>query len=113
VLKSLGTNTRAEGYILEAKESFERARTLAHEQKALQLEGRALRGLGDVARVQHQFAEAERFYSEAATIAANLGTPTERCAILHRQGELYQIQGKNREAIAAWLQGDIQDRSVA
>jgi len=112
VLNSLGANTLAEGHILEAKESFEHARTLAHEQKALQLEGRALRGLGDVARVQHQFAEAERFYSEAATIAANLGTPAERCAILHRQGELYQIQGKYREALAAWFQGYIQDRRV-
>ena len=112
VLNSLGANTFAEGQILEAKEYFEHARALAHEQKALQLEGRALRGLGDVARVQHQFAEAERFYSEAATIAANLGTPAERCAILHRQGELYQNQGKLREALAAWVQAYVQDRRV-
>jgi tetratricopeptide (TPR) repeat protein len=112
VLNSLGANTLAEGHILEAKESFEHARALAHEQKALQLEGRALRGLGDVSRVQHQFAEAERFYNEAATIAANLGTPAERCAILHRQGELYQNQGKYREALAAWIQAFAQDRRV-
>jgi tetratricopeptide (TPR) repeat protein len=112
VLNSLGANTLAEGQIQEAKEHFEHAQAIAHEQEALQLEGRALRGLGDVARVLHRFAEAERFYDEAASIAAHLDTPAERCAILHRQGVLYQIQGKYREALAAWFQAFVQDRRV-
>jgi tetratricopeptide (TPR) repeat protein len=71
-----------------------------------------LRGLGDIARAQQQFAETERFYNEAATIAAQLEAPAERCAILHRQGELYQIQGKYREALDAWMQAFVQDRRV-
>jgi tetratricopeptide (TPR) repeat protein len=112
VLNSLGANFLAEGQILDAREVFERARALAHEQKALQLEGRALRGLGDVARILHQSTEAERFYSEAASIAADLRTPAERGAILHRQGELYQSQGKYREALATWVQAYVGDRRV-
>jgi hypothetical protein len=51
-----------------------------------------------------RFAEAERLYNQAATIAANLDTPAERCAILHRQGELYQMQGNYQEALVAWVQ---------
>jgi tetratricopeptide (TPR) repeat protein len=111
-LNSLGANSLAEGHILEAKESFEHARALAHEQKAQQLEGRALRGLADVARIQHQFHEALRFYSEAATIAADLDTPAERGALLRHQGELYQMQGKYREALTALVQAYAEDRRI-
>jgi len=111
-LNSLGANTLAEGQILEAKERFEHARVLAHEQKALQLEGRALRGLGDVARIQHQFTEAVRYYSEAARIATDLVTPAERGAILRHQGELYQNQAKYREALSTWVQAYVEDRRV-
>ncbi|HYX48394.1 MAG TPA: tetratricopeptide repeat protein, partial [Ktedonobacteraceae bacterium] len=74
VLNSLGANELAEGHILDAKEHFERAQALANEQKALQLEGRALRGLGDVARAQYQYEDAGRFYVEAAKVAERLGT---------------------------------------
>jgi tetratricopeptide (TPR) repeat protein len=112
VLNSLGANALAESQFQEANERFEHAQAIAHEQEALQLEGRALRGMGDVARALHQFAEAERFYNQAATIAVNLDTPAERCAILHRQGELYQNQGKYREALDAWVQSFVQDRRV-
>jgi tetratricopeptide (TPR) repeat protein len=112
VWNSLGANTLAEGQIQEAKEHFEHAQAIAHEQEALQLEGRALRGLGDVARALHQFAEAERCYDEAASIAAHLDTPAERCAILRRQGELYQVQGKYREALTAWVQAFVRDHRV-
>ncbi len=112
VLNSLGANFLADGQFPDAKERFEYARVLAQEQKALQLEGRALRGLADVARVQQQYAEAERFYSEAALIAANLGTPAERGAVLHRQGELYQSQSKYQEALSTWVQAYIEDRRL-
>ena len=68
-----------------------------------------MRGLGDVACVMGQFAEAERYYDQAATIATNLDTPSEHCTVLHHQGELYTIQGKYREALAAWVQAFVQD----
>ena len=112
VSNSLGANFLAEGQISDAKERFEHARTLAHEQKAMQLEGRALRGLGDVAQFQTHYAEAESFYSAAAAIATNLDTPAERGAVLHRQGELYQKQGKYREALTTLVQAYVEDRRI-
>ena len=112
VLNSLGANFLAEGQISDAKEHFEHARVLAHEQTVIQLEGRALRGLGDVAQFQKHYTEAERFYTEAATIATNLDTPTERGAVLHRQAELYQNQGKYREALSAWVQAYVEDQRI-
>jgi tetratricopeptide (TPR) repeat protein len=112
VLNSLGANFLAEGQISDAKEHFEHARVLAHEQTVIQLEGRALRGLGDVAQFQKHFTEAERFYTEAATIATNLDTPTERGAVLHRQGELYQTQGKYREALSTWVRAYVEDQRI-
>jgi tetratricopeptide (TPR) repeat protein len=110
VLNSLGASTLAENQLQEAKEHFEHAQAIAHEQKALQLEGRALRGLGDVARAQQQLTEAEHFYNEAAAIAIHLDTLAERCALLHRQGDLYQIQGKYHDALDVWFQAFVQDR---
>jgi tetratricopeptide (TPR) repeat protein len=65
---------------------------------------RALRGLGDVARIMHHVPEADRYYHEAATLASQLHTPAEQCAVLHRQGELYQNQGQYREALETWVQ---------
>ena len=112
VLNSLGANLLAEGQISDAKERFEHALVLAREQKAMQLEGRALRGLGDVAQFQKHYTEAERFYNEAATIATNLDTPTERGAVLHRQGELYQTQGKYREALSTLVQAYVEDQRI-
>ena len=97
---------------MDAKERFERALVLAHEQKAVQLEGRALRGLGDVAYFQKHYTDAERFYDEAATIANNLNTPAERGAVLHRQGELYQKQGKYREALSTLVQAYVEDQRI-
>ena len=64
---------------------------------------RALRGLGDVARIMHHVPEADRYYYEAATLASQLHTPAEQCAVLHRQGELYLLQGQYREALTAWI----------
>jgi len=110
VLNSLGANFLAQGQVLDAKDAFERARALANGQLMLQLEGRALRGLGDVARMQHRLAEAEHLYNEAATIAADLHTPAERCAILHRQGELYYIREKYQEALTTWVQAYAEDQ---
>ncbi len=81
-------------------------------QEALQLEGRALRGLGDVAKAMRQFSDAERFYNQAVVIATNLDTPAERCAVLHHQGELHFIQGQYIEALAAWVQALAQDRRM-
>ena len=112
VLNSLGANLFADGQISDAKERFEHALVLARDQKAMQLEGRALRGLGDVAQFQKHYTEAERFYNEAATIATNLETPTERGAVLHRQGELYQTQGKYREALSTLVQAYVEDQRI-
>ena len=95
-----------------AKERFERALVLAREQKAMQLEGRALRGLGDVAYFQKHYTDAEHFYHEAAAIANNLNTPAERGAVLHRQGELYLNQGKYREALSTLVQAYVEDQRI-
>jgi len=112
VLNALGAISIIESEYLEAKEHFEHALAIAREQEALQLEGRALRGLGDVEREMHRFVEAEGYYEQAATIATNLDTPAERCAVLHHQGELYRMQGKYHEALAAWVQAFVQDRRL-
>ena len=50
VLNGLGMIAYAEGDILKAKDCYERALTIAHQQEARQLYGRTLRGLGDVER---------------------------------------------------------------
>jgi tetratricopeptide (TPR) repeat protein len=109
VLNSQGANCLAQGQVLEAKEAFEHARAIANGQQAMQLVGRALRGLGDVACIEHRLAEAEHFYNEAAKIAADLHTPAERCAILRRQGELYRNQGKYQEALTTWVHAYAED----
>jgi hypothetical protein len=53
-----------------------------------------------------------RFYNEAATIVADLGTPAERGAILHRQGELYQNQGKYSEALSTLVKAYADDQRI-
>jgi len=111
-LNGLGAISFTESEYPEAKEHFEHARAIAHEQEARQIEERALRGLGDVARGMHQFSEAERYYAEAATIARNLDTLSERCAVLHRQGELYYAQEKYPEALTAWVEALFQDHRI-
>src|SRR5438270_11890002 len=59
---------------------------------------------GDVARVLHRFADAERSYREALSIALELDTPAERCAVLRRQGLLNHAQKRYREALDCWVQ---------
>ncbi len=109
IVNTLGAISFAECAYPEAKEHFEHGRAVAHEQEARQIEGRSLWGLGDVARVMHQFSEAERFYDEAANIARRLDTTSDRCAVLHRQGELHEIQGRYKETLTAWVEALFQD----
>ncbi len=59
--------------------------------------------MGDVARVLHRFVEAGRFYRDAATIATDLDTPAELCAVLRRRGLLYFLQEQYREALDCWV----------
>ncbi|HVB72716.1 MAG TPA: tetratricopeptide repeat protein [Ktedonobacteraceae bacterium] len=110
IINSLGAISFAEGAYPEAKEDFEHARAIARGQESHQIEGRALRGLGDIARATRQFGEAERYYNEAAAIARHLDTPSDRCAVLHRQGELHATQGHYKEALTAWVEALFQDR---
>lgn len=104
VLNALGSISFDEGGYLEAKEQYEQAQAIAHEQGAKQIDGRALRGLGDIARVMQHFTEAERYYHNAALIATELDTPAERCAVLRRQGLLFQAQEKYADALGSWVQ---------
>lgn len=104
IINARGAIAFEEGAYPSAKEYYEHALAIAHEQSAHQLEVRALRGLGDVARVMQRVTEADRFYHEAATLASQLHTPAEQCAVLHRQGELHLLQGHYREALDAWVQ---------
>jgi tetratricopeptide (TPR) repeat protein len=101
-----------EGAYPLAKEYYEHALAIAREQAVHQLEVRALRGLGDVARVMHHLTDADRYYHEAATLASQLHTPAEQCAVLHRQGELYLLQGLYREALDAWIQALTLDQRI-
>ncbi len=57
-----------------------------------------------------QFGEAERYYGEADAIARRLDTPVDRCAVLHRQGQLHEMQGHDKEALTAWVEALFQDR---
>ncbi len=112
ILNALGAISLAEAAYAEAKEYFEHARAIAHEQESRQIEGRALRGMGDVARVLHQFSEAERYYDEAGTIARRLDTPADRCAVLHRLGQLHEMQGHDKEALTVWVEALFQDHRL-
>ena len=112
ITNALGAISLAEAEYAEAKEYFEHARAIAHEQEARQIEGRALRGLGDVARVLRQFGEAERYYDEADTIARRLDTPADLCAVLHRQGQLHEMQEHDKEALTAWVEALFQDHRL-
>ena len=112
VINSLGAVSLAEGEYPVAKSQFEHARAIAREQEARQIEERALRGLGDVARAARQFGEAERCYDEAAAIANDLDMLAERCAILHRRGDLHAAQGHVQDALVAWIEALFQDHRV-
>ena len=103
-MNSLAAISFVEDEHLAAKEYYEQALVIGQEQEARQIEGRALRGLGDVFRVLHHFAEAERCYQDAFKIAAALDTPAERCAVLRRQGLLSQIQHQYLSALEFWVQ---------
>ncbi|HEX7737328.1 MAG TPA: tetratricopeptide repeat protein [Ktedonobacteraceae bacterium] len=112
VNNSLGAAFFAEGDAITAKEHYEHALTIAQEQGMLQLKERALRGLGDVMHALHQDGEAERLYQNALTIAVELTTPAERCALLHRLGQLYRDQQRYSEALASWVQALTHDRRL-
>ncbi len=103
VLNALGAISFDEADYLAAQERYEQAYTIAHEQDAKQIEGRALSGLGDVARALQQLDDAEHHYTTAFTIATELDTPTEQCAVLGRQGLLYQIQGRFPNALDSFV----------
>ena len=104
VTNSLGAISFDEGEYIMAKDYYEQALGIAQEQGARQIEGRALRGLGDVVQVFHRFTDAERYYHEAFTIAKELDTPSERCAVLRRQGSLRHSQGQYLKALDFWVQ---------
>jgi tetratricopeptide (TPR) repeat protein len=97
---------------MSAREQYEHALVLARAQETRQIEGRALRGLGDIARLMGHFADARRYYNDAAAIANELNTLPERCAILRRQGELYISQEQYPEALDAWIEALAQDRRI-
>jgi tetratricopeptide (TPR) repeat protein len=111
-LNSLGALSQQEGAYMLAREQYEHALVLARAQETRQIEGRALRGLGDIARHMGHFVEARRYYNDAAAIANELNTPPERCAILHRQGELYISQEQYPEALEAWIEALAQDQRI-
>ena len=71
-----------------------------------------MRGLGDTARLMGHFAEARRYYNDAAAIANELNTLPERCAVLHRQGELHISQEQFPEALEAWIEALAQDQRI-
>jgi tetratricopeptide (TPR) repeat protein len=104
VLNAQGAISFEEKECLTAKDLFEQAQSIAHDHGARQIEGRALRGLADVARVLQRFSEAERWYQEAMTIAVELDTPAERCAVLRRLGLLHQARGNLQDALSYWVQ---------
>lgn len=112
VLNGLGAISFEEGELLEAQEQYEYALAIARKQGARQIEARALRGLGDVMRGLSDFANAERYYREAAEIAKALGTPAERCAVLHRQAALSSLRGQFREALGFLVQALALDRRL-
>ena len=112
VINALAAILLEEGDYLRAQEQFEYAQTIAREYEAHQLEGRALRGLGDVAGRMHKFDEAEQYYQKALAIAIVLEIRAERCAVLHHLGDLYAMQNHNPEALEAWVQSLAYDRRL-
>ena len=111
-LNSLGALSQQEGDYMAAREHYEQAHVLARAQGVRQFEGRALRGLGDIARLMGHVADARRYYKDAAAIANELDTPPERCAVLHRQGELYAAQKQYPEALEVWIEALAQDHRI-
>ncbi|HEV2581411.1 MAG TPA: tetratricopeptide repeat protein, partial [Ktedonobacteraceae bacterium] len=110
VMNAQGALLLADGDYAGARELYERARALAHEQEARQVEGRALRGLGDAACATRHFSEAERQYAAAAELAQMLDTPAEHSAVLYRQGHLLAAQAHYQQALETWAEALFQDR---
>jgi len=59
-----------------------------------------------------RFTDAEQFYREAMTIAADLDTPAERCAVLRRRGLLCQMQQYYCDALDFWVQALVLDQRL-
>ncbi len=102
----------SEGDYLVARELYGQALSIAREQGARQIEGRSLRGLGDVARVLRRLTEARQYYQDASTIAKDLDLIPEQCALLKRQGELLLALGRHAEALQHWIEALSLDRRL-
>jgi hypothetical protein len=59
-----------------------------------------------------RFSEARHFYEQAASIATELNTPGERCAVLRRQGMLAHAQEQYHNALNYWMQAFALDRRL-
>jgi tetratricopeptide (TPR) repeat protein len=112
VLTALASLSFAEGDYLAAKESYEQAQIQAQEQGARPLDERAMRGLGDVARVLCQFAEAERIYLAALAIAEEVDVQAERCGLLYSLGLLRQAEQNYPAALDYWMQALARDQRI-
>jgi hypothetical protein len=51
----------------------------------------------------HRYADAEHSDQKAFSIADDLDTPAERCAVLHRQGRLCFMQQQYRNVLEYWV----------
>jgi tetratricopeptide (TPR) repeat protein len=111
-MNALGAISFDENDQLSAHEYYEQAFVIGQEQGTKPIEGRALRGLGDVYRVQHRYAEAARYYQRAITIAIELDTLAEHCAVLRRQGLLAHDQKHYLQALESWVHALVLDHRL-
>ncbi|WP_161981869.1 CHAT domain-containing tetratricopeptide repeat protein [Dictyobacter alpinus] len=92
------------GEYLEAKDNYEQAQIMAQECEATHLQGLALCGQGDVARVLRQFREAEHLYLEADRLLESIALQSGRFKVLDHLGQLYESQHRYQDALATWVQ---------
>ncbi len=109
---ALASLSFAEGEYLAAKQSYEQAQAQAHEQGARAVDERALRGLGDVARILRQFTQAQQYYLLALSIAEELEILAERCALLRRLGLLKMAVQDYSSALDYWMQALALDQRI-
>jgi tetratricopeptide (TPR) repeat protein len=98
---SLGEYWRARGDDRRAAELAERSLAISGPTRSLKYVGRALRPLGDIARRDRRWDDAERTLLESATVARAIAHPNERWKTELALARLHAATGRGEAASAA------------
>jgi HEAT repeat protein/predicted negative regulator of RcsB-dependent stress response len=91
------------GYVDKAMEAFNEAKELAHGQGFAALEGRAMLGLGDVAKCNQRIGSAEHMYQAASDKAVESKNEELHCRTMLRKGDLLCAVGEHEKGYSNFL----------